>query len=82
MEDKQKIIYMYRTEGRSLREIAKVLNLHRATVTKIIREVDSTQQAENPSAALDDNLATKPFYHGKSRPARVLKGEIALEIDK
>ena len=82
MEDKQKIIYMYRTEGRSLREIAKVLNLHRATVTKIVREVDSIQQAENPSAALDDNLATKPFYHGKSRPARVLKGDIALEIDK
>ena len=59
MEDKQKIIYMYRTEGRSLWEIAKDLNLHRATVTKVVREVDRTQQAENPSVALDDNLATK-----------------------
>lgn len=82
MEDKQKIIYMYRNEGRSLREIAKVLNLHRATVTKVIRDVERTQNAENPSSALDDELATKPFYHGRPRPARVLKGEIAAEIDK
>ena len=82
MEDKQKIIYMYRNEGRSLREIAKVLNLHRATVTKVVRDVERTRQAENPSAALDDELASKPFYHSKPRPARVLKGEIVSEIDK
>ena len=82
MEDKQKIIYMYRNEGRSLREIAKVLNLHRATVTKVVRDVERTRQAENPSAALDDELASKPFYHSKPRPARVLKDEIVAEIDK
>ena len=82
MEDKQKIIYMYRNEGRSLCEIAKVLNLHRATVTKVIRDVERTQNAENPSSALDDELATKPFYHVKPRPARVLAGEITAEIDK
>ena len=83
MEDKQRIIYMYRSEGRSLREIAKALNLHRATVTKVIRDVERTQQSEIPSSALDDELATKPYYHGKTRrPARVVKGEIATEIDK
>ncbi len=82
MVDKQEIIFMYRREGRSIRDISKALNHHRATVAKVIREYESSIRSDNPSQALTEVLVTEPSYHGKHRPARVLKGEITKEIDR
>lgn len=82
MKQKQDIISMYSREGMSLRDIAKALNLHRATVTKVVRDYELALHADKNGEALDDELATKPFYHGKMRPPRVLKGEVTKEIDK
>lgn len=82
MVDKQEIIFMYRREGRSLRDISKSLNLHRATVTKVIREYESSLKSANPEASLTEVLVTEPSYHGSRRPARVLQGEISAEIDR
>lgn len=82
MVDKQSIIFLYRRGGQSLREISKTLNLHRATVTKVIREYEESLKADNPDAALDTVLTTLPEYKSNDRPARVVKGEVASEIDK
>ena len=82
MVDKQEIIFMYRREGRSIRDISKALNHHRSTVAKVIREYESSIRSDNPSQALTEVLVTEPSYHGKHRPARVLKGEITEEIDR
>ena len=82
MVDKQSIIFLYRRGGQSLREISKTLNLHRATVTKVIREYEESLKADNPDAALDTVLTTLPEYKSNDRPARVVKGEVATEIDK
>lgn len=82
MVQKQDIISLWR-RGKSLRAIAKELHLNRATVTKFVREYEQSQQAEDPKAALDDVLTTKPSYNQKRvRPARVLKEDITTEIDK
>lgn len=82
MVDKQSIIFLYRRGGQSLREISKTLNLHRATVTKVIREYEESLKADNPDAALDTVLTTLPEYKSNDRSARVVKGEVAAEIDK
>lgn len=82
MVDKQSIIFLYRRGCQSLREISKTLNLHRATVTKVIREYEESLKADNPDAALDTVLTTLPGYKSNDRPARVVKGEVATEIDK
>ena len=82
MVDKQSIIFLYRRGGQSLREISKTLNLHRATVTKVIREYEESLKADNPDAALDTVLTTLPEYKSNDRQARVVKGEVASEIDK
>ncbi len=68
MVDKQEIIFMYRREGRSIRDISKALNHHRATVAKVIREYESSIRSDNPSQALTEALVTEPSYHGKHRP--------------
>lgn len=82
MVQKHDIISLWR-QGKSLRAIAKELKLNRATVTKFVREYESTHQAENPSSALEDVLVTKPAYNQvRVRPARVLTEEITNEIDK
>ena len=82
MVDKQDIIFQYRREGKSIREIARTLSLHRQTVTKVVREYEASLAAENPNEALDRVLTTEPFYHKKgNRPARVLKDDISSEID-
>ena len=82
MVQKQDIISLWR-RGKSLRAIAKELNLNRATVTKFVREYEQSQQAEDPKAALDEVLTTKPSYKQKRvRPARVLKEDVTTEIDK
>lgn len=60
-----------------------MLTLNRATVTKVVREFEASQQAEDPGAALDDVLATKPSYkQRKDRPPCVLKDEVTGEIDR
>ena len=78
MVDKQSIIFLYRRGGQSLREISKTLNLHRATVTKVIREYEESLKADNPDAALDTVLTTLPEYKSNDRPARVVKGEVVF----
>ena len=57
MVQKQDIITLRRREM-SLRAIARKLKLNRATVTKVVREFEASQQTEEPGAALDDVLAT------------------------
>ncbi len=59
MVQKQDIITLRRREM-SLRAIARELKLNRATVTKVVREFEASRQAEDPGAALEDVLATKP----------------------
>ena len=82
MVQKQDIITLRRREM-SLRAIARELRLNRATVTKVVREFEASQQAEDPGAALDDVLATKPSYkQRKDRPSRVLKDDVTGEIDR
>lgn len=82
MLNKHDIISMYRREGRSLRDIAKTLHLHRATVTKVIREYEASLNAENPQESLTEVLITEPAYHSRSRPARTLTKEVTDEIDR
>lgn len=82
MLNKHDIISMYRREGRSLRDIAKTLHLHRATVTKVIREYEASLSAENPQESLTEVLTTEPAYHSRSRPARTLTKEVTDEIDR
>ena len=83
MVDKQDIIFQYRREGKSIRAIARALGLHRNTVTKVVREYESSLGAENPNAALDMVLTREPSYHQKSeRPKRVVKGDVEQEIDR
>jgi len=81
MVDKQEIIFMHRREGRSLRDIAKTLNLHRATVTKIIKEYEASLQSENPQDALNEVLVTEPSYRKRKSPSRALTQEVVKEID-
>ena len=82
MVQKQDIITLRRREM-SLRAIARELKLNRATVTKVVREFEASQQAEDPGAALEDVLATKPSYkQRKDRPPRVLKDDVTGEIDR
>lgn len=82
MVQKQDIITLRRREM-SIRAIARELNLNRATVTKVVREFEASQKAEDPASALDEVLATRPFYNKKKeRPPRVLKAEVTGEIDR
>lgn len=82
MVQKQDILTLYR-RGVSLRAIAKELHVNRATVTKYVREEEQAHASEDPEAALDEVLASRPAYNQrKERPARVLKGEVTLEIDR
>lgn len=82
MVQKQDILTLYRRDHKSLRAIARELNLNRATVTKVVREFEASQTAEDPSSALDDVLATRPAYiKKKDRPPRVLKDDVVAAID-
>lgn len=82
MVDKQEIIFLYRREGKSLRETARALGKNRKTIAKVIREYEASLKAENPNEVLDKVLTTDPAYHKKAeRPPRVVKDEVSAEID-
>ena len=82
MVQKQEIINLRRKDI-SIRAIARELKLNRATVTKVVREFEASQKAEDPAAALDDVLVTRPAYNQrKERPPRVLTSDVTTEIDR
>jgi len=82
MVDKQEIIFLYRREGRSLRDISRTLHLNRETVTKVVREYEASLKSENPEAALNEVLVTEPRYKAGQRPSRSLTSDVVAEIDK
>jgi transposase/predicted DNA-binding protein YlxM (UPF0122 family) len=81
MVNKQDIISLYRIEGKSLREISRELHLHRATVTKIIKEYESSLQASEDGEELETMLARVPAYSKRARVSRVMQDQVTSEID-
>lgn len=81
MVNKQDIISKYRIEGKSLREISRELHLHRATVTKIIREYESSLHASDNGEELETMLAKVPSYPKRESSVRVMHEDVTSEID-
>ena len=76
MQERQKIIHMYISGGKSLREISRELGVSRQVVTKIVREYESTLLSDNPEEAVDAVLTTRPQYHSGPRRCPVVTQEV------
>jgi transposase len=83
MYTKQEIIIRYLREGKSQREISRVLQISRKTVKKYIEGYFSSQkEAGKGEENLHEDLSKRPKYNCPKRPKRALTEEISAQIDQ
>lgn len=81
MDIKQQILHYYRVEERSLRDISRLTNTDRKTVTRLVNAFEAAVK-EHPDTGIDEFLALTPKYKPRKYTARVVRDEIQKEIDK
>lgn len=79
--DEQQILYLYRVENKSMREISKKVGVSRKTVERWVKDFERAVE-ENPETGLDEYPAMKPKYRKRKYRARVLTESVMREIDR
>ena len=80
MDQKEQILHYYRIDGLSLREISRRVGLNRKTVTRYIREYESSIR-EDPEEGLDICLASKPKYPTRNVERTRMTEPVCAEIE-
>ena len=80
MDKKEQILHYYRVDGLSLREISRRVGLTRKTVTRYVRESESSVKTD-PEDGLDICLARKPKYPSRKTERTRLTDPVCSEIE-
>jgi transposase len=81
MVDKNRILISYYREGKSKREISRVLKISRKTVRKYIEEHERLFNEKTDKSQLELGISSKPKYDTSSRKKKKLTDDIVGEID-
>jgi transposase/transposase-like protein len=85
---KQEIIIMYLREGKSIREISRLLGIHRTTVTRYIKSYEARREellngvTQDEQGELTQAIVETPTYQTGFRSKRKLTEEMMEEIKR
>lgn len=86
MDQKRRVIYMYFREGKSQREISRIMGINRKTVGKYIKEYEEAFEGYKNSEGIDEDLvekiAGKPKYNTSNRKPRKVTEALVERIQE
>ena len=82
MKEKQRIIIEHFLNGKSIRQISKITEISRPTVTKYIRGYKAVlEQKSKPNKIFEQDILESPKYSKRNRSKRKLNKKITARID-